>query len=1056
MAELTFKSPGVGTREIDLSGPTPKVPSGVPAGVIGTALKGPAFVPVVSADFSEFVAVFGSTDGEKFGPLAMNEWLKNAQAGSYVRILGVGDGKKATGDGSVTRAGFVVGAKEVQSNGLVGANPAVGTSLAYSGSLGRTYFLGTFMSASAGVTSVDYPGIFNEANIRPGSDFNSVLAVGVDGFGTGSAPILRGVLLAPSGVLLSLSSSAVPDNDPRTTGGGSAGGFFEEYDRRFATDRGAHEMTQDQADSGHIIGDVDLSSGGQKFALLLNGFKVASSYPNVITASFDPKSPSYFANVFNTDPTAVEAAGHYLYAHYNMYDAYAVVTGSGITNTFSTTGSVGASAFIVTASAGRATSTNTIPNFDSFETRFKTAASPWVTSQNFGGKAENLFKVHVLDDGAYATNKFKISIENISKPTNTLAPNQYGTFDLVVRDLRDTDDDPVVIERFNKLSLNTKDERYIGRIVGDRNVYYDFDRNEGSQKLVVDGLFPNMSRNIRLEIAANVANGLVDQTALPVGFRGPRHLVTSGSSIMQSVAIVRDLANNPVTGSGQADIFHRVVQPPIPMRRHLAVGKPPREGVNASLYWGVQFQVNDNIVEPNKNSKFEDSIESFAKYFPNYDTSGQVAWVGDNAGVADVEGTVLDSDRFNNNRFTLERIQVRVKGTGADFGVTNDYPDAKYWEQARYRRNNTLRYDSNLTSTNSRFMDVSKDFGTLSARPFFKFSFFIQGGFDGVNIFNEAKAKLLNIAAKRETDDATGQGGINGPTVQAYRRAIDVLEQKSNADIQLLAIPGARHDSIVDYAIDAMTDRFDAMYIMDLEERDASNNVVTGSAQNPAVGNTAQAFTSRNLDSSFAATYFPDVIITDPKMGTNVQCPPSVAILGAYSLNDAVAHPWFAPAGFTRGALKSVIEQTVKMSRDNLDELYEADINPITAFPHTPGVVAFGQKTLLAAQSALDRVNVRRLLIEVRRRVRGVANVILFEPNRDETLARFSAAVRPILARIQQQQGIDRFKVVIDTTTTTQADIENNTIRGKIFLQPTRAVEFISLDFVVTNQGANI
>ena len=118
--------------------------------------------------------------------------------------------------------------------------------------------------------------------------------------------------------------------------------------------------------------------------------------------------------------------------------------------------------------------------------------------------------------------------------------------------------------------------------------------------------------------------------------------------------------------------------------------------------------------------------------------------------------------------------------------------------------------------------------------------------------------------------------------------------------------------------------------------------------------------------------------------------------------------------------------------------------------------MVFGQKTLLAAQSALDRVNVRRLLIDVRRKVKKVANTLLFEPNREATLSRFSAAVTPILTQIQQQQGLDRFKVLIDTTTTTQADVENNTIRGKVFLQPTRAVEFISLDFVVTNAGADV
>ena len=196
-------------------------------------------------------------------------------------------------------------------------------------------------------------------------------------------------------------------------------------------------------------------------------------------------------------------------------------------------------------------------------------------------------------------------------------------------------------------------------------------------------------------------------------------------------------------------------------------------------------------------------------------------------------------------------------------------------------------------------------------------------------------------------------------------------------------------------------------------------------------------------------------MIQDPIRRTNVRCPPSVAVLGAFSLNDALGHPWFAPAGFSRGSLSSVVQASVDLNRANLDNLYDADINPITDFPGT-GVVVWGQKTLLAAASALDRVNVRRLLIDIRRKVRAVANTLLFEPNRESTLEKFTSLVNPILQKIQEKSGLDRYKVIIDTTTTTQADIENNTLRGKIFVQPTRTAEFIALDFVVTNAGAEI
>jgi phage tail sheath protein FI len=178
--------------------------------------------------------------------------------------------------------------------------------------------------------------------------------------------------------------------------------------------------------------------------------------------------------------------------------------------------------------------------------------------------------------------------------------------------------------------------------------------------------------------------------------------------------------------------------------------------------------------------------------------------------------------------------------------------------------------------------------------------------------------------------------------------------------------------------------------------------------------------------------------------------PPSVAVLGAMALNDSLAHPWYAPAGFTRGALKSVEDTQASFSRANLDALYDAKINPLTSFPGTE-VVIWGQKTMLQAASALDRVNVRRLLITIRRAVKNIALGFLFEPNRAETLASFEAKVNPLLQSIQEKSGLDRYKVKIDTETTTQMDVENNTLRGKIYIQPTKTAEFISLDFVVSN-----
>ena len=525
--------------------------------------------------------------------------------------------------------------------------------------------------------------------------------------------------------------------------------------------------------------------------------------------------------------------------------------------------------------------------------------------------------------------------------------------------------------------------------------------------------------------------------------------MTSGSSIF-------NIQTDDFAGGdrGSTYITNNIVQPPINYRQSVSRGKSPRKILASQLYWGVQSERKESRTEPNKSTVFDEGLYQWGTYFPNFRLDQQAALVGDNPGVADKSGTVFDCDRFNNNKFSLENIQVIVTAA--------DKADSNQWAAAQYRRAGVAEdmadVDGSTKTTASgltRLLSIEKDFGLSSARKFLKFTTIAQGGFDGLNIFDREKFLMSTTACKREMDDAN-QGETSGPTVAAYRKALDILEERSDVNIQLLAIPGIKHSSVTDYAISTVEDRFDALYIMDLEAQDNLGNVVTGSNSIISVTNTVSGFTSRNLDSSFAAAYFPDVIMTEVATGQNVVAPPSVAVLGAFGLNDSVAFPWFAPAGFTRGALKDVLEGNVKLNRENLDTLYEADINPITSFPQSREVVVFGQKTLLAAQSALDRVNVRRLLIDIRRQVRAIGDTFLFEPNREATLARFSAAVTPILGRIQAQQGLERFKVQIDTTTTTQADIENNTVRGKIFLQPVRSVEFISLDFVVTNAGMDI
>ena len=972
MSELVFKSAGVSSREIDLSFPTQTQPIGVPAGIIGTADQGPAFIPITFSSYNEFETIFGRSDGEKFGPLAVQQWLSNAQSCTYIRVLGTGNGKRRNSNGTVTNAGYFVGDQLPQAGGSNGSNTYAN---AGSGDVkGRTFFLGCLMSESNGST------VFSSAGMT----------------GNRSHPIIRGVLLAPSGVLLTLSgnsTSATNDNTPLSTA--------------TATDSGNPR-------AGALTGSLNLST--QNFTLLLNGHKGTDTYPNVITASFDTTSNNYFADSLNTDPLKLEEAGHLLYANYDINSSLAVPTGSGAITAGVYSDGVNDSgkediAFLLTSSLGRGVdASSTVPMYEDFRDRFSHARSSFVISQKYGSSYKNLFKIHALSDGAVFNTRYKITIENISR----INDKTYPTFDLLVRDFADSDEQPIVLESFRNITLDPNSTRYIARAIGDLNVYYDFDKAALSQKINVTGNHPIRSSFIRVEMSSDANAGNLPVDAMPFGFRGPLSIQTSGS-----------LSNEADSKYTISTLFEGARQLPIPFRENVTVGTGTSKRVNTKLRWGIQFNKKTSTTEPNKPSVLDESMESFVKYFPNHRVG--------------VKNFNEYSDSLNNNIFSLERISVR---TGSDGKADSDY-----WVSASYvREGNISANDTNKT----RAMEPV-DLEIPSNRRFASFNFFLQNGFDGVNIFNEEKSKLLNVAAKREIADSS-QGGVEGSTVSAYKKAIDVMGSKSDVDIKLMSIPGIRVQTVTDYAISAVENRFDAMLLMDIEEKNNSNVIITGSSDNIHVLNTVNNFKSRGLNSSFAAAYFPDVVIQDQTTNTLLSVPPTVAALGAFSLNDAIAHPWFAPAGFSRGALDAVETAAVKLSRKNLDDLYDADINPITSFPGT-GMVIWGQKTLLEGASALDRVNVRRLLIDIRRSVRNVANSLLFEPNRQETLDRFNALVNPIMQRVQEKGGVDRYKVVIDASTTTQADVENNTLRGKIFLQPTRAVEFVALDFVVTNAG---
>jgi phage tail sheath protein FI len=199
--------------------------------------------------------------------------------------------------------------------------------------------------------------------------------------------------------------------------------------------------------------------------------------------------------------------------------------------------------------------------------------------------------------------------------------------------------------------------------------------------------------------------------------------------------------------------------------------------------------------------------------------------------------------------------------------------------------------------------------------------------------------------------------------------------------------------------------------------------------------------------------YWPWCQTIDPKTGKTVWIPASVAMAGVFAFNDAVAAPWYAPAGLNRGGITTVTQTERKLSQAQRDSLYVAGINPIATFPGQ-GIVAYGQKTLQKRSSALDRVNVRRLLIELKGYIGDIAKTLVFEQNTLATRTRFLSQVNPYLESVASRQGLYAYKVVMDDTNNTPDVIDRNQLVGKIFIQPAKAIEFVLLNFTITPTGA--
>jgi len=769
----------------------------------------------------------------------------------------------------------------------------------------------------------------------------------------------------------------------------------------------------------------------------------------VTTFNFDKNSSKYIRKVFNTNPMLGNST-HTLAADVanlgesywlgETFDRFATTTTADdsvdghITNT-----AAGKVYGIILPLASNDTDTN---NYGYKRRGFEDPETGWIFSQNTAtsytgfdaqSNTQKLFKVKALNHAEWASNNIKISISDIRASKNDI--DSYGTFTVLVRKASDSDNVPEIIEQFTGCNLNPASENYIAKKIGDR--YMEWDSTE--RRLKQYGEFDNQSKYIYVEMASIVAGGNSDPSLLPFGFYGPpkpKDVTIFSGSLVTFASGATTIAggtavNTYLTGTtsfdgglpvddlsatsliavddagGGAELTASFLFPKLPLRVSASDGglSNPKDA-----FFGVQTSLSRG------SKRFDPGYSDYVKASPG--SSGVFAPSDDS------------SSRFEYSFiFTLDDISgsqgVHVSGSSAEIAAADQSLNAA---------------DSTYTS--------SLDSGYNS------FTMPLWGGFNGLDITEMEPFNNTAIGAS-----PTETGNYEYYTV---KRAIDTVSDPEFVEANLISVPGITQPIVTDQVIAVAEARADALAVIDIENAYTPKTESTLDYKN-RLGSVSSAVTSlqsRRINSSYACTYYPWVQIRDDISNASLWVPPSVIAIGTFASAEARDELWFAPAGFTRGGLSAgaggwgVLSTTERLRKIDRDDLYETNINPIATFP-SEGIVVFGQKTLQVTPSALDRINVRRLMIFLKKRVSRIASGILFDQNVQTTWTRFKTEVDKFLGSVQARLGLTEFRVVLDETTTTPDLVDRNILYAKIFLKPARSIEFIAIDFFITRTGAS-
>ena len=389
------------------------------------------------------------------------------------------------------------------------------------------------------------------------------------------------------------------------------------------------------------------------------------------------------------------------------------------------------------------------------------------------------------------------------------------------------------------------------------------------------------------------------------------------------------------------------------------------------------------------------------------------------------------------------------------------------------------------TSGTPRFYAGAADFSsepTVETNPYYrlfarKFTLLVQGGFDGWDIYRERRTNadkyqlgrtgyLNGACATTRYPNAVGWGAFKQITVgdgtreyantdyYAYLLGIRTFANPEAVNINVFVTPGidyVNNSDLVEDTIDMVeNDRADSLYITTTPDYNLLLPTTTGIDGLIYPQEAVDNLDGTGIDSNYTATYYPWVLTRDSVNNTQIYLPPTAEVTRNLALTDNIAFPWFAAAGYTRGIVNS-IKARKKLTQEDRDVLYLGRINPIATFSDV-GTVIWGNKTLQVRQSALDRINVRRLLLQARKLISAVSVRLLFDQNDEKVRQDFLNAVNPILDGIRRDRGLYDFRVTVSSDT---ADLDRNQMTGKIYIKPTRSLEFIDITFYITPTGAS-